>query len=67
MDSASANKATTIEAELPEFPEDPDGPVEVLIVTTKPIESLHAIDAILGGKVKCECVVDNGSEMVVIR
>ena len=67
VDSASANEAAAIEADLPEFPEDPDGPVEVLIATTKPIESLRAIDAILGGKVKCECVVDNGSEMVVIR
>jgi hypothetical protein len=66
VDSASANEAAAIETETPEFPED-DGPVEVLIATTKPIESLHAIDAILGGKVKCECVVDNGSEMVVIR
>ena len=60
VDSASANEAAAIEADLPEFPEDPDGPVEVLIATTKPIESLCAIDAILGGKVKCECVVDNG-------
>ena len=67
VDSASANEAAAIEADLPEFLEDPDGPVEVLIATTKPIESLHAIDAILGGKVKCKCVVNNGSEMVVIR
>jgi hypothetical protein len=67
VDSASANEATTIETEMPEFPEDFEGPVEVLIATTKLIESLHAIDAILRGKVKCKCIVDNGSKMVVIR
>ena len=67
VDSASANKATAIETESPEFPEDPNGPIEVLIATTKLIESLRAIDAILRGKVKCKCMVDNGSKMVVIR
>ena len=37
------------------------------MVTTKPIESLWVIDSTFGTDTRCECVVDNGSKLIVIR
>ncbi|KAF8672531.1 hypothetical protein AX14_005553, partial [Amanita brunnescens Koide BX004] len=45
---------------------DPES-IEVFTATTKPIESLWVIDATFGTDTTCECVVDNGSELIVIR
>ncbi|KAF8670344.1 hypothetical protein AX14_005891 [Amanita brunnescens Koide BX004] len=45
---------------------DPES-VEVFMATTKPIKSLRVIDATFGTDTTRECVVNNGSELIVIR
>ena len=48
INSASANEAAIINTKPINNPEDYNASIEVLIATTKPIESLQAIDATLG-------------------
>lgn len=64
VDTASANEVEVIPDEpAPEIHDE----VEVLMASTRPIESLRAVDGIFDGNVKCECVIDNGSQIIVIR
>jgi len=62
VESASSNEVSATETEPPE-----DDPIDVLMATTKPIETLRVVDGTFSGSVKCECVVDNGSQIIVIR
>ena len=69
MESATSNEVFADEPPddiLSDALPDPES-VEVFTATTKPIESLRVIDATFGADTTCECVVDNGSELIVIR
>ena len=62
VDTASSNEVSISDADTPD-----EDAAEVLMATTKPIETLRVVDGTFNGTVKCECVVDNGSQIIVIR
>jgi len=62
VDTASSNEVSTLETDPPE-----EDSADVLMATTKPIETLRVVDGTFNGLVKCECVIDNGSQIIVIR
>ena len=62
VDAASSNEVSALEADSPE-----EDSAEVLMATTKPIETLRVIDGTFNGLVKCECIINNRSQIIVIR